>query len=76
MVLYLTSVATGKNLGTQALQKLISEAYAFGVQQITLESTLTSKAFYLKNGFEDKGAIETISINGEAIRCIPMARNL
>lgn len=76
MGLYLTSLASGKNLGTQALQKLISEAYAFGVQQITLESTLTSKAFYLKNGFEDKGAIETISINGEAIRCIPMARNL
>ncbi len=76
MGLYLTSIASGKNLGTKSLQKLMSEAYANSVKQITLESTLTSKIFYLKNGFKEIGTTETISINGQAIRCIPMAKNL
>ncbi len=76
MGLYLTSRASGKNLGTESLQKLLSEADANNAQQITLESTLTSKSFYLKNGFTEKGPIETILINGQAIRCIPMIKNL
>ena len=50
MGLYLTSRTSGKNLGTQSLQKLLAEAQKNGVQQVTLESTLTSKVFYLKNG--------------------------
>lgn len=76
MGLYLTSRTSGKNLGTQSLQKLLAEAQKNGVQQVTLESTLTSKVFYLKNGFSEKGSIETISINGQEIRCIPMSRSL
>lgn len=76
MGLYLTSQASGKNLGTKLLQKLLSDAHDNGAHQITLESTLTSKEFYLKNGFVEKGTIETITINGEAIRCIPMTKNL
>lgn len=76
MGLYLTTNASGKNLGTKSLQKLLSDARDYGVYQITLESTLTSKEFYLKNGFVEKGTIETITINGESIRCIPMIKNL
>jgi L-amino acid N-acyltransferase YncA len=76
MGLYLTSRASRKNIGTQSLQKLIVEAQKEGVQEVTLESTLTSKEFYLKNGFSEKGSIETISINGQEIRCIPMSRSL
>lgn len=76
MGLYLTSKASGKSLGTKSLQKLISEANDNGAQEITLESTLTSKEFYLKNGFVENGSTETITINGEAIRCIPMFRKL
>ncbi len=76
MGLYLTSKASGKSLGTLLLQKLICEARDNNVQEITLESTLTSKNFYLKNGFIEKGIVETISINGQDIRCIPMFRAL
>lgn len=76
MGLYLTLQASGKKLGTKLLKKLLYDAHDHGASQITLESTLTSKEFYLKNGFVENGSIETITINGETIRCIPMFREL
>ncbi len=55
---------------------LLENAKENKVKIVTLESTLTSKSFYLKNGFNDSGNIETVIINGESIRCIPMSKKL
>ncbi len=74
MGLYLTPEANGKGIGTELLKTLVQEAKKHNVSEITLESTLTSRDFYLKNGFKEKGGIETIVINNQSIRCIPMIR--
>lgn len=70
--LYLTPKALGKGIGTSLFLSLLDEAKKNNVGTISLESTITAKAFYLKNQFEVAGEMTTILLDNQPIRCIPM----
>jgi len=72
MGLYLTPSAIGMNIGKSMLRHLLDEAKNNDVIEVTLESTLTAKKFYLKNGFKDSGEMTTIILDNQPVRCIPM----
>jgi GNAT superfamily N-acetyltransferase len=73
MGLYLTPKVAKKGLGSLLLSKLLAAAKKEAVTEVTLESTLTSKSFYLKHQAKIKNDETTILINGIPIRCIPMS---
>lgn len=73
MGLYLTPKAQGLGIGKSLLINLLTEAKKNHVVEVTLESTLNAKSFYLKNNFKDSGEIKTMILDNQPIRCIPMS---
>lgn len=73
MGLYLTPLALGLGIGKNLLSSLLTEAKKNNVIEITLESTINAKAFYIKNGFKDSGEMKNIILDNQPVRCIPMS---
>ena len=73
MGLYLTPKAQGLGIGKVLLINLLTEAKNHHVVEVTLESTLNAKNFYLKNNFKDSGEVKTMVLDNQPIRCIPMS---
>lgn len=74
--LYLTPEVLGQGFGGQIADQMLVQARAAGAVRVTLESTLTAHAFYLRLGLKDKGPMTTVPIAGMPIRCIPMELSL
>lgn len=71
--LYLAPSAIGLGIGKSLLLNLLIEAKKNNATEVTLESTLNAKEFYLKNNFRDLGEIKSIILDDQPIRCIPMS---
>ena len=56
---YVLPEARFNGIGTRLLEAVASHAQGSGLTEIRLNSTVTAKTFYLRNGFEPVGAPET-----------------
>ena len=70
--LYVTPVVLGKGYGKAIMKLMLNTAREQGVQEITLESSLTAHQFYQHFGFVDTEALKKVMIGGYPVRCIPM----
>lgn len=53
---YVSPDFVGRSVGKTLLQRLEQHAHALGTKELLLSSTQTGLAFYLRNGYVDKGA--------------------
>jgi dipeptidase E len=72
--LYLTPKVTGRSFGKAIFEMMMDEVAEAGVNQVTLESTLTAQEFYRKMGFVNDGPEVRVEINGSPVRCYPMKK--
>ena len=70
--LYLTPIVLGLGFGKQLLNMMIATAKNTGVQEITLDSSITAHGFYKKFGFRDDGPMRQITIGGYPVTSFPM----
>ncbi|MBI2069005.1 MAG: GNAT family N-acetyltransferase [Elusimicrobia bacterium] len=71
---YVSPEALGKGLGKAILQFMETEAKTKGIKTIKLESTITAKDFYLRNGYK-QGPKESCSAC-PGIKAFPMEKTL
>ncbi len=57
-ILYLVPEALGTGLGKALLARMEAEARAHGFATLGLESTITARGFYLKQGYRELGETE------------------
>lgn len=74
--LYLCPEVIGKNYGQRILDLLEDYAQSKGATKVELESTLTAKNFYLKNGYRVSGDIKISDFGGSQVRGWPMIKEL
>lgn len=70
--LYLTPEVTGKRLATRLMGLMLEKAKASGVQEITLDSSITAHDFYKRFGFVDSGSMRQVDIGGYPVTSYPM----
>lgn len=70
--LYVTPEILNKGFGFKLATKMIDQAKALNVKEISLESTLTAHKFYQRLGFQDTGPLNTMKVGKQSIRYIPM----
>ncbi|MBX7232051.1 MAG: GNAT family N-acetyltransferase [Bdellovibrionales bacterium] len=70
--LYLTPKVIGQSFGKMIFEIMLEEVKLSKIKKVTLESTLTAKSFYRKQGFVDDGSQITAEIGGSKVRCYPM----
>lgn len=70
--LYLTAKVVGLGLGKQIISEMKLKAKQLGFTVLHLSSTITSKEFYQKQGAQQVGEDQLVSINGMPIECHPM----
>jgi putative acetyltransferase len=74
--LYLTLNAAGFGIGRKFIDIVFLECKNSGVKRVNLHSTITAHDFYQKMGFIDTAAMTTVEVAGQAVRCIPMGKNI
>ena len=67
---YLLSKVKGRGIGKLLLKAAESKALYWGVNEITLESTVTAKEFYLYNGYTKNGSCSS----REGLSCYPLKK--
>lgn len=65
-----------KGHGSKLAALLVDEARRRGMKTMTVESTLTAKAFYQKMGFRQSGPQQEHVIGDIAIPCVPLVMDL
>jgi tetratricopeptide (TPR) repeat protein len=73
---YLTPKAIGRSLGHSLFATLHEVLVSQDASYVTLDSTITAKAFYEKRGFVAEGPEKTVEIAGTPVRCYPMKLTL
>jgi GNAT superfamily N-acetyltransferase len=73
---YFGAEAAGRGLGRKIFDEMIKECRSAKVEEIELESTLTSVGFYKRLGFEVSGPPIGCQINQREIPAIPMRMDL
>jgi len=76
MALYLTPEVVSKGYGKRMLQLVEDEAKKLKIRKIQLNSTLTSKEFYLSQGYSISRSQFCVQINKVDVECIPMEKKL
>lgn len=76
MGLYLMPEALGQSLGRKLLNEMMDVCMVLNVTKISLYATLTAAGFYQKHGFTNHEPKTTIEMQGVAIPCFPMMKNL
>ena len=74
--LYLTPDVQGKGVGSVLITLMIETAKDLQASTIFLDSTITGKRFYERNGFVDCGSMKKVDIGGYPVTCFPMRMDL
>ena len=72
--LYLTPKVTGLGVGKEIVRQALEYIQESKPKKIIVESTITAKGFYEKQGFKVTNEILDHEIRGEIIQCFRMER--
>jgi len=73
---FVSPAFSGMGVASSLLRYCEDACRAMGVCQLTLASTLTGEAFYLRNGFESLGPNTKLLDSGELFKLIMMQKSL
>ena len=74
--LYITKKLLSRGIGRELLSTMTNFCSSMKVRKVTLNSTITSKSFYERNGFKVTGPMENGAIGGVPIEDYPMELSL